>query len=185
MRRIINQSWTEIQSDPLLRNIFPDKPLIAFKKNLTLRNKLVCAKLTESDTTSDAIDPTQLRVTNLLPQANRDPNEPFYGFVEPPSIRQQKYYPYSLFPKRKLVKSCFKPNCNLCKQLNHTSNFVRSKANRRCFLVEPHGQPMHCLSTRVIYLIQCRVCRKQYVGQTTQPLKKRITDHLYKIRKKN
>ena len=142
------------------------------------------AKLTQPDTPPETPDTQLLATTNLIPQATKDPNEPFYGFTDPPTIRQQKYYPYSLFPKRKLVKSCFKPNCSLCRRINHTSNFVRSKANKRCFIVEPHGPPMHCQNTRVIYLIQCKVCRKQYVGQTTQPLSKRIAKHLVNICKK-
>ena len=44
--------------------------------------------------------------------------------------------------------------------------------------------PMTCQSTRLVYLIQCDKCQKQYVGQTTQTLHTRMNHHIQHIKKK-
>ena len=39
--RIIKDNWGIIDSDPTLRRVFPDPPVISFKRAPTLRDKLV------------------------------------------------------------------------------------------------------------------------------------------------
>lgn len=41
MKRIIASNWEIMQSDPLLRSIFPDPPVIVFKRAPSIRDKLV------------------------------------------------------------------------------------------------------------------------------------------------
>ena len=44
-----------------------------------------------------------------------------------------------------------------------------------------HGKA-NCSTRHVVYLIHCRKCKKQYVGQTAQSLRMRIARHLKAIR---
>ena len=84
-----------------------------------------------------------------------------------------------------MIKPCFKKQCETCRMLIHTSNFVKSKVHKRCFPVKPFlNIPMTCQSSRLVYLIQCDVCQKQYVGQTTQALHLRINHHIHNIKRK-
>ena len=69
----------------------------------------------------------------------------------------------------------------MCKRLVHHSNFVKSKVSKRCFPVQPAETFLTCQSNRVVYLIQCNQCQKQYVGQTTKPLHIRMNQHIYNI----
>ena len=88
-------------------------------------------------------------------------------------------------PQRKRIKPCFRKLCETCGKLIHTSNFVISKVHKRCFPVKPfHNLPMTYQRTRLVYLIQCDKCQKQYVGQTIQTLHTRMNHHIQHIKKK-
>ena len=46
------------------------------------------------------------------------------------------------------------------------------------------NQCLKCVTSNVIYCIQCSLCDKLYIGETSQPLKNRIRGHLSNIRNK-
>ena len=194
IRIIINKFWERIQEIPNLKDTFPDKPRIAYKSNQSLRNQLVRAKLpvllnTEPSTTpnmdSAPVPPKETQeppvpITSLdLPRATRsNSNVPFYSGKQPPTFAQQRVFPFTVFKQAKAIKPCFKAKCKTCGKLTHNSNFVKSKVNQRCYPVRPCSKPMTCQSNRIVYLIQCNKCLKQYVGQTTKPLHIRMNQHV-------
>ena len=47
------------------------------------------------------------------------------------------------------------------------------------------NQHINCASTSLIYIITCKNCQKQYVGQTQNALRIRIYQHLYSIRQQD
>jgi hypothetical protein len=49
-----------------------------------------------------------------------------------------------------------------------------STSNGRSFHV---GWRASCITRSVVYLATCKVCRKQYVGNTSQKLRDRVTGH--------
>ena len=67
--------------------------------------------------------------------------------------------------------------CKLCFSLSTKEQFVSSSSHRIHSSVIPDNITCDCGSTNVIYLITCRKCRLQYVGETIQPLKDRICKH--------
>ena len=38
-------------------------------------------------------------------------------------------------------------------------------------------QQMTCKSTNLIYMIECKRCKKQYIGETKRTLRERFTEH--------
>jgi hypothetical protein len=91
---------------------------------------------------------------------------------------------------RKAVRQPANPrNCNCCKQCTSTKckacNYITegarfySSVNNRCFTVRG---TLSCSSKNVVYLITCRKCKQQYVGETGRTLGERIIDHLSCIR---
>lgn len=79
------------------------------------------------------------------------------------------------------VDGCNKCNgvhCRACNYITPTANFTSSH-NKRTYRV--HGN-VNCRTTNVIYLITCRHCNLQYVGQTSRSLADRINDHLSYVR---
>ncbi|XP_071982900.1 peroxisomal membrane protein PMP34 isoform X2 [Engystomops pustulosus] len=63
--------------------------------------------------------------------------------------------------------------CNICQYMANTDSLI-NPANERAYRLK---QYINCKTKNVVYLIKC-TCPKFYVGQTTQPLKKRIQQHL-------
>ena len=45
MKRALVKHWDEIEKDETLRKLFPEKPLIAYKRNKNLKDTLVRSKL--------------------------------------------------------------------------------------------------------------------------------------------
>jgi len=70
-------------------------------------------------------------------------------------------------------------NCNsirflTCKLHSISTNVFQSTIYKRNFLLR---DLMSCNSFNIVYLITCRVCQIQYVGETKRTLAQRLTDH--------
>jgi len=72
---------------------------------------------------------------------------------------------------------------NRCKACNYIirSNAFQSSTNKTNFKLKSR---FTCKSSNLVYLITCRCCNLQYVGQTGRTLADRIRDHLSNIRTK-
>lgn len=75
---------------------------------------------------------------------------------------------------------CYSNKCKACNFVLDGVNF-QSVTNKRRFLI---NGAFTCKSTNLIYLVTCRKCSLQYVGQTGRALADRINDHLSNIRTK-
>jgi len=76
-------------------------------------------------------------------------------------------------------KKCTKLKCKACNYITEGSTFCSTVTNRKYKL--KHN--INCKTKNVIYLVTCRKCSKQYVGQTSMALCDRINNHLSCIRK--
>ena len=70
--------------------------------------------------------------------------------------------------------------CKTCDYIKETDTF-RSKVTDKSYTVDTF---VTCKTKNVVYLIECKVCRKQYVGMTTRALHKRFNEHMSDIRNK-
>ena len=70
--------------------------------------------------------------------------------------------------------------CKTCSTLLTTNTFT-SKTTGRSYLMRCSAT---CKSSNIIYLIQCRKCGCQYVGETEQALNERMNSHRTDIRHK-
>ena len=81
------------------------------------------------------------------------------------------------------VHRCSSSRCALCPKLTTGSSFGSSLTGRKYQVVcDSH---MSCDSGHVVYLISCRQCGFQYVGETSQLLRCRINQHRACIRRPN
>ena len=125
---IVKKHWRTMVQDPRLKEIFPEPPLVAYKRPPNIKEKLIRAK---------------------VPKEN----------------------PYK--PKRNLqgMKKCLK--CSVCpfvtvgKTVKSTSNNMRIDINTG----------VNCLSSNVVYLIGCKKCTQQYIGETDRSVKERFLEH--------
>ena len=75
-------------------------------------------------------------------------------------------------------KKCISQKCKACHHVSEGSTFSSHNTKRKFNL----KQNITCKSKNLIYLVTCRKCRKQYVGQTSRTLAERINNHLSCIR---
>ena len=74
---------------------------------------------------------------------------------------------------------CDKRNngCSLCNRSKSIFEHVASYSDKKY----PVKSKIKCSDTYIIYSIQCKVCSKQYVGQTSNTAAKRFNSHFYDV----
>ena len=71
-------------------------------------------------------------------------------------------------------KPCIsRSDCQCCRQLKQTTTFS-SKTTYKSFYIR---HKLNCKSSRVIYLMDCLKCGKQYVGKSETPFNIRLNNH--------
>jgi hypothetical protein len=75
-------------------------------------------------------------------------------------------------------RRCPSLKCKACNYIVEANSFTSSENGRTFKLTSGFT----CKSSNICYLVTCRACRKQYVGETGRSLAERITDHLSAIR---
>ncbi len=78
------------------------------------------------------------------------------------------------------VRCCSSSKCALCPDLSSGSTFGSSLTGRKHTVI--CKDYMSCSSHNVVYLITCTLCGIQYVGETSQQLRCRISQHRSSIR---
>lgn len=75
------------------------------------------------------------------------------------------------------VKRCNRPNCGLCIHLLE-GNSITFNCGRKFDVHES----MNCEVKNVIYVMKCRGCNEEYIGETGNYLRRRVTVHNQQIR---
>ena len=70
------------------------------------------------------------------------------------------------------IKKCGDKRCKTCLNLIISKSYYSNHANKKEYNVINHtGENLSCKSQNVVYLLTCKSCNIQYVGETTQPVK--------------
>ena len=164
--RVVRRHWTSITTDiPILKRFLKNTPRLAYRANTNLAKKLVRAKLKET--------PVVMPTTNTLTEhPTRTDNETH--LIKLAKLKHQ----IPRFTERGAITQCDDRRCPLHDKLIHSSQ-VRSRTSRRTY--NTHSKA-NCNTPNVVYMIKCKICNRQYVGQTSQSLKMRVARHLTTIR---
>ena len=73
--------------------------------------------------------------------------------------------------------SCNRPNCGVCENLNTENEFVF-----QCGKTFNVKTTMSCEVRNLIYVIRCGGCQEEYIGETGETLRHRLTVHRQQIR---
>ena len=87
-------------------------------------------------------------------------------------------YP-STSKKERGFKFCNQPLCKICKLINKTGQ-IKSHVTQTSHETMKN---VSCRSSNLIYCISCKICGKQYVGQTLRRIRDRLSEHLRDIDK--
>lgn len=79
-----------------------------------------------------------------------------------------------------MIRCCGRSNCTLGAHQRFVEPVVCNTTGK-VFRIK-HARSIHCDSRRVVYLVTCRKCSFQYIGQTKRALSTRIKEHLSSIR---
>ena len=131
--KIISRHWRTMKQDPYLAQVFPQPPLVAYKRPANIKDKLVRAKV------PDPSPPRSRRVLNGMKKCHRCPICPF---VKTGQIL-------------KSAQSDYKAEIN---------------------------QSVDCQTKNVVYLLGCKRCQTQYVGETNRSLQSRFSEHFGYVR---
>ncbi len=82
------------------------------------------------------------------------------------------------------IKKCGQTRCLFCKTLNVETQF-RGTNSAKMYKVTETNDTYDCHTGNVIYLITCKGCDIQYVGETYQELHHRFNEHRSRIRNFN
>lgn len=75
------------------------------------------------------------------------------------------------------TEGCFRcqgKRCHCCQRIQVATHVV-SHSNNNTYKIRGN---INCKSTHLIYLIECLLCHKQYVGETSRQLSQRLSDHI-------
>ena len=128
--KIMQKHWRVMTTNPHMKSIFPQPPLIAYKRPSNLSDRLIRAKL-----------------------------------PPPPPTR----------PKR-VKAGMFKCNapCSICPYVK-VQKQVKAKHSKAVVHLSKH---FDCNTKNIVYIIECKKCGDQYIGQTLNSLRGRFLDHL-------
>ena len=115
--------------NPHMKSIFPQPPLVAYKRPQNIRDRLIKAKL------------------------------------PPPQSRPQRI--------KAGMHKCNKP-CSICPFVDN-KKVIKAKHSEHKVELSKH---FDCNTRNIVYIIECRKCGNQYIGQTMNSLKDRFLDHL-------
>ena len=87
-------------------------------------------------------------------------------------------------PKKKKIRfstKCFSKSGNLfCKQILHTQSFKSSATQKHIIF-----HYLNCKSKLLRYLLECRICRIQYIGKSQREFNIRLNNHRQDINRQN
>ena len=184
--RIVHKHWSTINTNiPVLRRFIRVAPRLAFRANANLAKRLVRAKLrkplSSSTTSSEETTTTTTTTTTVTHQTINNERQPYNVTLNDDNnhIKNMANLKHQADKHgNNKITLCSDSHCPLHTRLS-CSRTVRSRVSRRTF--HAHGSA-NCDTPRVVYLIQCKRCGRQYVGQTSQSLRRRFTRHLQAIR---
>ena len=171
--KILRKHWSAINTGvPILKRFLKCTPRLAYRANPNLAKKLVRAKIKPTqEQNPQPTHNTELNQHNTHNDTNND-NIAYLANLIHFNVETQ------MPGHRSGMSSCSNSICPLHSRLINAQQ-VRSKITRRTY--NTHGQAT-CDTPCVVYLIQCKVCGLQYVGQTQKSLKARFATHIKAIR---
>ena len=157
------------------KTIFPDPPLLAYRRNRNLNDMLVSRRLPNN---TNIIEPVQIdtdRTSNTCEQCGRVFSTPRGKTIHISIAHKNKP---STQDSAVGFHKCNDKRCNTCK-VGTFGNTIFITQKSQTFKIK---QKMNCKSSNVIYCVTCKKCRGQYIGETEQEIHARQRGHLADIR---
>ncbi len=126
-----------------------------------------------------------LALSNRAPTLYQTP--PIFGHRRSPNLKDTlvrakiRYPPPDPGQQGKILRNppqnCLRQDCPICKKLNREPT-ISGKCEKQYYRVLPSATSATCEDVHLIYLLSCRHCSDQYVGETKRSFRTRFKEHL-------
>ena len=174
LKNTLKELHPVLLSSERCKTIFPNPPLVAYRRNRNLNDMLVSRRLPPNNNviTTPVIN---IDISNsTCEQCGRVFSTP-----------RGKLIHVSLTHKKANTQNtqvgfhpCGDKRCNTCKLGTFTNN-INITQTSNTFNIKQH---ITCKSANVIYCVMCNKCRAQYIGETEQEIHARQRGHLSDIK---
>ena len=82
-------------------------------------------------------------------------------------------------------KKCLQDSCRTCPFFREDAEIKSTITGRIYKTINNRKCPLECTTNNVIYLIECCHCHIQYIGETSQMIRGRLSDHRSRIKNHN
>ena len=175
LRQKIHDLHPILHSSQKCQDLYPQPPVIAYRRNRNLNDLLVSRRLPPDTVIYPAPPPTSIdKTSNVCEECGltfASGRGKTIHFSKVHNITK-KSQPQSGFTR------CGDKRCNTCKVGTFGDSILITSTGATHNIT----QPMTCKSSNIIYCITCTKCRDQYIGETEQELHNRQAGHLADIR---
>lgn len=167
---LLTREWSKLRVDPFLPLVYPTAPFTAFKNHFTLGKRLSRKRDQFGGPPEDSnickVPPSHFTMQRFnRPRTKADLANARKSIVEQPTALVDR------------DQTCGNSRCTVCPRLSHAP-FITSRHTKTSF---PVNHSLHCRSKGIIYVLECRLCGKQYVGQTERDMRYRFAAHRSKL----
>ena len=176
--RIVEKYWCRLRSDHAgISRYITNKPTLAYRSNQNLARKLVRARLKRyqkrrHNRASNVSTSNKTNSSYSSSSSSINTTQHNLDIARLAGIKHNEDIGLKVYTKK-----CDDRECPLHGKLKCT-NQARSDISKRAYITRGVAD---CNTKYVVYLIECRKCGKQYVGQTGQSLRHRFYRHLDRI----
>ena len=103
--------------------------------------------------------------------------KPILAFKRPKNLRDYLVHSSFVDETHHFSQTCDRRRCSHCKNIIKTDVFT-SRGTQASFKMRFSTS---CTSQNVIYLVECKRCNMQYIGQTNQQVSRRMNSHRFDI----
>ena len=177
LKRKFSELHPALMSSERCMSIFPNPPLVAYRRNRNLNDMLVSRRLPPDNDIIAAPTITFDKNCNTCEECGRvfDTARGKQIHVTRTHNKRNKRTTDPGFHK------CGDKRCNTCK-LGTFTNQINITQTSHTFTIK---QNINCKSTNVIYCVTCKKCQAQYIGETEQEIHARQRGHLADVRNNN
>ena len=176
VKSIVTENWDIMGKSTLTSFLRNKKCLTGYRRPKNLRDLLVRSKLPTLTNNS------QPGPTNTLLLTSETPNPGITSSSSTGDLRQAKRKPTNSPSLVNIIPSgnrnvCKNKKCRYCPVID-TSGVAKCTATGK---MHECKRNISCRSSNLVYLVTCKTCGLQYVGQTKRRINQRFQGHYYKI----